>query len=430
MSSVEGYQINFAAAGDSMITRRISVFDEDRFLYLIRQIREADLAFTNMEMLLHSYEDYPGGKDWIGTYMAAEPYIADELKWAGFDIVSCATNHGGDYSYGGLLSTVRILKAVGIPNSGAGHNLAEARAPAYLETKKGRVALISVTSTFQPWEKAGEARPDSQGRPGVNGLRYQTTHLVDRDSAETLKRISSKIGLRMRETKDGFVLLGKTFAISETPRVQMVANEYDFQANLRSIRDAKRQSDWVFVSFHTHEAEGLEDGTGEQKPAEFNVEFARASIDAGADAVIGHGPHVLRGVEIYHGKPIFYSLGNFISQNDTVQRLPSDLYEKFGLGWDATPADLFDARWGKIPPEDPAHWESAVAVGTLTEHKLTDLKLLPVTLRRDLPRSQHGRPFLAVGKEADSILQRLQSMSSPYGTKIEIKEGIGEVRLD
>ena len=53
-------------------------------------------------------------------------------------------------------------------------------------------------------------------------------------------------------------------------------------------------------------------------PADFIPIFARAVIDAGADVFVGHGPHVLRGIEIYKGKPIFYSLSNFIFQNETA----------------------------------------------------------------------------------------------------------------
>ena len=59
-------------------------------------------------------------------------------------------------------------------------------------------------------------------------------------------------------------------------------------------------------------------------------------VDAGADMFVGHGPHVLRGVEIYKGKPILYSLGDFIFQNETLLRLPSENYETYDLGATAT----------------------------------------------------------------------------------------------
>ena len=52
--------------------------------------------------------------------------------------------------------------------------------------------------------------------------------------------------------------------------------------------------------------------------------MAHAVIDAGADVFIGHGPHLDRGIEIYKGKPILYSLGALVIENDTVERMPQD----------------------------------------------------------------------------------------------------------
>ena len=80
-------------------------------------------------------------------------------------------------------------------------------------------------------------------------------------------------------------------------------------------------------------------------PAQFLVTFARAMVDAGADLFVGHGPHVLRGIEIYKGKPIMYSLANFIFQNETLLRLPSENYETYDLGADAHVADFDDRRY-------------------------------------------------------------------------------------
>jgi hypothetical protein len=87
-------------------------------------------------------------------------------------------------------------------------------------------------------------------------------------------------------------------------------------------------------------------------------------IDAGADVFVGHGPHVLRGIEIYKGKPIFYSLSNFIFQNETVLRMPEDSYEEYSLSDDAQPADYLDARYDKDRrsfPADREYWDSVRA---------------------------------------------------------------------
>jgi len=102
-----------------------------------------------------------------------------------------------------------------------------------------------------------------------------------------------------------------------------------------------------------------------EDPAEFWVDFARGAVDAGCDAVFGHGPHVTLGIEIYKGRPIFYSLGNFIFQNDTIQSVPPGYYRGFGLPDDATPGDFMDARSGNgtrsFEIEAP-YWESIVPI--------------------------------------------------------------------
>ncbi len=75
-----------------------------------------------------------------------DPQIADDLKWAGVDIVSNAFNHSGEFGPSGVLSTRRHCRRAGLACAGTGRDLEEARAPGYLETKKGRVALVSITS--------------------------------------------------------------------------------------------------------------------------------------------------------------------------------------------------------------------------------------------------------------------------------------------
>ncbi len=150
--------MTFALTGDAIITRRLSPFGKPEYLRMLEVIRSADLAFTNLEVLFHDFsEGYPATHSG-GTWMAAEPYLAGELVWAGFDMVSRANNHTMDYSAGGLRATTRALDAVNMVHAGAGENLSRARAPAYLETGGGRVALISVASTFSDEDRAGPQR--------------------------------------------------------------------------------------------------------------------------------------------------------------------------------------------------------------------------------------------------------------------------------
>ena len=148
-----------ALTGDSIITRKLSVYQEPEFLEMIELIRSADVAFTNVEILFHDYESYPmaaGG----GTYMRAQPEIATELAWAGFDLGSLANNHSGDYGPPAMLLTERHVREAGITGAGIGKSLAEAREAKFLETTKARIAFISVASTFPDHAMASATRGD------------------------------------------------------------------------------------------------------------------------------------------------------------------------------------------------------------------------------------------------------------------------------
>lgn len=439
-------EITIAITGDTVINRRISVCTEERFLSLVKIIREADVAYTHLETLIHDYdgpEVYPAAEaGW--TWMRSPRFVADELKWAGFVMVSHASNHALDYSYGGLASTWQALDEVGILHAGTGRNLGEAREPVYLDADKGRVALIAMCSSFAGWARAGEARRDIKGRPGLNPLRYY--YVVDSDTLETIKKLAVKLGWWVTQVgKDWLFNPPGThntvyrFVQGDTPGITTVADETDVEGNLCSIREARRQADLLLVNLHNHE---WDPEVGLSAPPKFVTSFARTCIDNGADVFIGNGSHsLLRGIEIYKGKPIFYDPGDFIMMNNTVTRLPADCYWRVGVDpavrrWDATPADYFDARGALLNPlNPPAGYFSAkvlgavVAVCTLTgEGGLTQVKLYPITVPSK-PRSQSGIPRLATGDKAEKIIKYLGELSAPFGIRIEFKDGAGLVKL-
>jgi len=136
-----------ALAGDSIITRRISMYTEPAHVRLFDVIRHADASFTNLEMLFHDYEPYPMHESG-GTWMRAEPGLVKDLVWAGFDLVSRANNHTGDYGVEGMRLTTKYVAEANLVQAGVGEDLAEAREARFLDTPKGRVALVSVASTF------------------------------------------------------------------------------------------------------------------------------------------------------------------------------------------------------------------------------------------------------------------------------------------
>jgi poly-gamma-glutamate synthesis protein (capsule biosynthesis protein) len=441
-----------ALAGDTMLTRKLTPFKEKQFLALRDLLRGADAAFANMEGTVRTWnEGTPGITQ--GTFMTTEPHLLEDIKWFGVNLVSCANNHAFDYGEGGVLANLKHLDDAGIAHAGTGRNLAEARAPAYLDTANGRVALVAATATFRPWNQAGEQRPDLRGRPGINPLGFQTTYHIDGAAFDQLKRVSRELGFEKsherarkhfysdKEIPDAksaeLSLLGNRYALGEGFSIETKANERDLQDNLRWIREARRQADWLVVSVHCHEFGGaslLSAGSRAEleETADFVTRFAHQAIDEGADVFVGHGSHFPMGIEIYQGKPIFYSVGNFIFQNETVGFFPADAYERFDLDLRATPSDFLDARTAggkKGHPSDPAYWENMLALCEFDGGKLHEIRIHPIDQGFGRPRPQRGRPVLAEGEVAERVLERVTRLSKRYGTKIAVRNGVGMIEL-
>lgn len=434
--------MTIVVTGDSAVRKRVSVSKELAFLSLVDIIREADVAFTNHESIMHDYdgpEVYPcesGG----GTWQWAPRFMAEELKWMGINMVSRANNHALDYFYGGMFNTSKILDSVGIVHAGVGRNLAEAREPAYLDTEKGRVALISISSTFSRFKRAGEQKADVKGRPGLNPLRYY--HVVDSASMEKIKDVAENIlGMECFQDDDTYYFVRPgvhnsvyKFVIKSDPGTRRVAWEDDVEGNLRSIKEARRNADWVLVQLHFHE---WEVGKNRDVPAEFVTLFARKCIDAGADVFIGQGAHILMGMEIYRGKPIFYEPQTFVS-NGKVTRLPAEyflnvMYQKYAKidlrSPMATVSDALEAR--RSAPlqkfiKDQIPFESRCSVmGECAfdkDRKLTELKLYPFIHSKDLP-------MMADKDAGKKIIDHFGKLSAPFGTVITFEDGIGRVKL-
>ncbi|NIT96333.1 MAG: CapA family protein, partial [Actinobacteria bacterium] len=294
-----------------------------------------------------------------------------------FDMVSRANNHTGDYGVEGLRLTTRYVEEAGLVHAGAGESLAEAREARFLETARGRVAIVSMASTFPDHSAAGEARGSMASRPGLSPLRYSTERIVTADQLDRLEAVLDDMELSFRRTDDGGSALGTAFVVGEEPGVTTRPDPGDVTEIAAVVRSASRLADHVLVTIHAHEREGPN-----SVPADFVVEFARAMVDAGATMFVGHGPHVLRGIEIYRGKPIFYSLGDFVFQNETLLRLPAENYARYDLGPDEHVADFNAARYRNETTGFPVNreiWESVVAMPTFVDGELTELALHPIT---------------------------------------------------
>ena len=373
--------ITMAFVGDTVITRRVKQFDDPRdprFQKMVAIIREADAAFLNLEISLFRPSEFKGQPqaESGGNWELGPPEAAADLKFIGFDLMARANNHTTDYGVEGMRVTNKLLDELGIVHAGSGMNLGQASRPGYLDTIKGRVALISFASSFTDMSRAGASRDDMVGRGGLNPLRIEKDRPFERDR----ERI------------------------------------------LHEIRNAKMLSDFVIATSHTH------GGNKNDEPPSWQAGFAKECIDAGAIAYVSHGPHRLRGIEIYKGKPIFYSLGNFIFQNETIDPMPADYYERYDLPPDKLAGELYDKRFkgGTVGfPSEAIWYEHVIAVPTFSKGKLAELKLYPIELNQKAHRSQRGTPRMAYGEKAETIIKRLAQLSEPLGTRIEFKDGIG-----
>jgi len=427
-----------AAVGDSMISRRLSVHRESD--PVVELLRRADVAFTNCEITFHHYESYPMVRTSKGaeTMMCAEPLMAGELARIGIDLVSLSNSHALDFGPPGMFSTMKALEESNIVFAGVGRDLDEAGEPKYLETENGRIALVSACYDpfHQAWERASNSNAGVPARPGMNLLRIDAEITVTKDMLDTLRNITRQAGLnppagKKSEEKEGeLVFLGQKFKLGDKPNLHRSIKKKDLDETLLSIKDAKKSADFVLLSLHSHAS----DARGLEYPPNFICEYARACLDAGADAFLGHGPHILRGIEIYKKKPIFYSLGNFIAQNQTVKKVTYDQYEWFELGENARPSDFYNARSGRIPPSEPpyAQWwfESVIAVFRIAGSTVTECKLHPITLGFGKKHAAHiGYPEKADPTQAKRIIEHLTKISAQWNTKILFSERIGEVLL-
>jgi len=425
------------ATGDALISRRLPDYQDEPFRRIVELIRSANVAFTNMEMVLSRYRGSPVVESG-GMNLSAEPGVAADLQRIGFNLTAFANNHTLNYGEEGCLATLRALEELGFACAGAGRHLSEARAPAYLETPAGRVGLVACASTFAPGQRAGQQTGDVQGRPGLNPQRFDTLYVVDEEHMAAVQGIAERTGaeaIRERRVWMGFgqppkragefIFADRSFIVGDRFGTRTEAHRADLEGNTRAVRQAAEISHLTLVSIHAHEQ-----GMDRWIPADFIAEFAHACIDAGADMLIGHGPHLLRGLEIYKGKPIFYSLGNFIFQHEYTQRLPADDFETLQADPTLTAPEVFrhlSKNDTQSFPADRMYWETVLPLCTFDDRTLVEIRLFPVTLGFGTPWPERGTPRLAPRALGEAILTWMATLSEPFGTRIEIRDGVGYV---
>ena len=460
-----------ALTGNCYLQNKISAYKDEGFLNLVKLIRDADASFINLECCIQAGEDWPSyvaGNGRGATYMAAPPWIVDEFKWAGFNMICGANNHAADFGEAGAQTTVKYLKQAGLTYSGVGETLSDASAPGYLETAKGRVALISVSDWGPrgrmdlPYQMPlatmpGDPSPTAlyKGRPGINLLRYDAVTQVDRETLDSLRRASKALGWDESKVSrsqgggraEGFVgekilggeqdtdaifhFMGRQFALSDSFDFYTEPFQSDLDRNYKWIREARRQSDVVVVALH-------DQGGRRPHSEQHSVIFARGAIDNGADIFFNNGS-ATRGIEMYKGKLILHGVPGFYLQNEQVQKVPYDMMVRWGYGYEDTPADFLDGRETGEGQAGGAtmfartysgRGSALFAVVYDEDRQLKEVRIHPMEVNSSGPRSQRNRPSLAaLGSETTAaVLQRLSEQCEVFGTKVEIKDGVGIVR--
>jgi poly-gamma-glutamate capsule biosynthesis protein CapA/YwtB (metallophosphatase superfamily) len=397
--------LTVAAAGDTLVAKRWPAAGQDRaFDQVTAMIQAASVAMTNLEQRLDDGSEY----------------VPADIRRAGFTVVTRANNHGADGGADGISATSRRLDEAGLRHAGAGADLDSAREPVILGDTPRRVAILAVTSSSADEARATRTRGEIKGRPGVSGLRVATNITADPTTYRALAEVA-KTTHAGRESPSGLELSGHLIKPGANTSVRLEADATDLDDVLRAIAAARARADVVVVSLHSHEPDNTS-----VDPAAFIRDLAHQAIDRGASLVVGHGPRQLRGIEMYRGGAILYSLGNFAFDADALSKGVADVYD---ANTDLSALAVEALR----PPAEPAlpsyeqavWWESVVATATFSGGALTDLRLDPIDLGTDRPLASRGLPRLASAERARAILDRVAHLSEAYGTIIRIEGGVG-----
>jgi poly-gamma-glutamate synthesis protein (capsule biosynthesis protein) len=339
--------------GDLMLMNHLSDLlqgEETGFKGALAAATACDVATANLEMPLSNR----GSKVLKFANLRSAPEIIDDVREMGFQAVSLANNHLMDYGPEALLDTVAACEGANILNAGAGKNLEAAMAPAWLDAGGRRIAFVSVASTLPHGFEA------TDWAPGIAPVRVDYGFEVDSSMMDEQPGTAPKVRTWVRE-------------------------EYQ-DAICNHVRSLAEQADDVIVAIHwgvptvsLTASHGL--------LAEYQQPLGHALIDAGATVVFGHHSHSIHGIEVYKGRPIFYSAGNFI----------------------------FEEPFEFMQPE------SYVAQVSFGDELSVDIVPLMV--------DERGLPYLTEGAEAAAVLDLLEELSKPFGTTFERKGDRAEILI-
>lgn len=422
--------LKFIASGDTILTC-YHTKDYAGYRELSDFIHTADVRMNNMETPLLDHWTIPSAFSG-GHWLRSPTSLVDEMTELGFNCFCFANNHNLDFFYTGLASTLEAFRSRGVPVAGAGEDLDTATRHCKVETDKGSVALLALTCTGEPSAIAGPPSGEIPGRPGVSMLRYSTRYYATAEQLKALEEIAdatlingtdkNRRALGSLPTEAGVVHFGPlAFSLGEPGRFT-TPNSYDMERLEKAVKAAVADADRTVVYVHSHEIKG----DREEEPDYFVETFSRACIDWGADAVICSGTHQVKAVEIYGGKPIFYSIANFFYRPTDLDYYPWEWYEKYKLDKKLTiqEAENVRSRNGTIGLATQAYsframlpfieWDDA--------GNCTRIAAMPISLGFHDPQESKGFPRIAGEEDTRALYEKLRELCGDYGTKVTMGE--------
>ena len=416
--------------GDLLYSHPMVNHPAPAFQAVLKIVRSGDVAIGNQEGVFMDLKAFKGEAYGPGQ-LWGEPTLARDMRAMGIDMVSVANNHSLDWGPEGLLETRQLLDAAGMVHSGGGANLEEARRAGILATPKARVALVSAASTFKPNATANDRMMDVPSRPGISTLRTRKIILVTPPQMALVRKLATGLASPLAPvpppTSTEVTLGEQIYRLSDTPGVHYDMDLYDHAGLLKAVREGKAAADLLVFTIHAHESPtGFDDDT--PTPPDFLIKLFHDVVDAGADVVMGGGPHSLRGIEIYKGQPIFYGMDVFFIKGE-IKELQETAFQVFP---DAT---------GKAPPPEPpqisvrrggnpASWYDGMVASTeFKDGKPVLVRIYPLDVGNTYDRTRRGNPHLADPLNAVRILTMLQTASAALGTRIVIDGATGVIDL-
>ena len=359
-----------ALVGDIFLQQPLPPTEE--LAAVAERLRGADIAFGNLETPV-STRGAPVEK-WINMRMP--PELLSDVSGLGFDILTLANNHMMDFGALAFRDTLDHLCAKDLRHVGAGMNLAAAWRSEVITVSGKRVAFLGAASTL------GAQSAATADRPGVAPIHASEAYAID--AAASLEQPGS------------------------APYVFTRAWTEDVERATAAIQAAREKADFVVLAMHwgvpPFWRSRFQDGL-----ADYQIEVGHALIEAGADVIVGHHPHSLAEVEVYKGKVIFYSLGNFVFHHNKgpVTETPVSRNAPYGMSTDLR--------------RNRAWSESLIVIAELDAAGEVAYRLVPILL------DELGNPALLDGAPAAALTERLDAMS-PNAT-ISHVDGIGHLYL-